>query len=290
MFADQRNLFVSRQLLAVILAFSLMAPMVVMSQESEIEVSETATTTLEVIVAPESGVATSTATTTIETPNPQTESQPQEIASDTEEALPVVTSESVAVPENKEPEPVVETKEATEPQQVGEVLGVATESENEFPEEEIEFQEFENTEEEDSGFFDSLASLFSSHTSSKPILSQRTFAKNITVDTETGHRCEAEVFSIDISDRTNATARVLLTRDSDTSYEIEIGSLPDGINVTFSSGGTYRHVQSFEEDFVELVIENQKDSQKGNFTIPIFYTKQEGEGASVVCKINILNM
>lgn len=123
----------------------------------------------------------------------------------------------------------------------------------------------------------------------QPPLSVRKFEKRITVDKKAAHTCEAETFRIDISDRASAEARVMFLRDTDAPYEMEVGGLPDGINITFSKNSAYRYAQGAGDRYLTLEIRNQVGSQKGDFSIPIVYTQKGFKDSSVVCQINLVN-
>jgi hypothetical protein len=123
----------------------------------------------------------------------------------------------------------------------------------------------------------------------QPQLSMREFKKRVVQDSHAFHSCEAETFRIDITHKTSATARIMLQRDSDVPYEVEIGSLPLGIDVVFSKNGAYQYMQGANDRFLELAITNQLGSQKGDFSIPVIYTKKDTKDSSVICQINIVN-
>ena len=117
----------------------------------------------------------------------------------------------------------------------GEVLGESAASETE---EDVE----ENIEEED--FFDqTAAAILSLPTIESPPLSVREFKKRVVPNSRAFHSCEAETFRIDLTGKPSAKARIALQRDSDAPYEIEIGGLPQGIDVTFSKNSAYRYTQ-----------------------------------------------
>lgn len=123
-----------------------------------------------------------------------------------------------------------------------------------------------------------------------PPLATREFKKRVKIDTHAFHSCEAETFRIDVTGKSGATARIMLQRDSDAPYEIEIGGLPQGIDITFAQGGGYQHTQSANERILTLTIRNEANSQKGDFSVPIFYTKKDLQDSSVVCQLNIVNL
>jgi hypothetical protein len=128
-------------------------------------------------------------------------------------------------------------------------------------------------------------------TPSRPPLSTRKFEKKIAVDRKAAHTCEAETFRIDVSGKESARARVIFLRYANVPYEIEIGSLPEGIDMTFEKNRDYKYAQgSGEKDiFITFVVHNQAGSQKGDFSIPLIYTQKGSKDSSVICQINIVN-
>jgi hypothetical protein len=102
------------------------------------------------------------------------------------------------------------------------------------------------------------------------------------------HRCDAEIFRIDISGRVSAQARILLGGKKIQSGEIEIGSLPIGIDILFSQNRDYLRGVSQNDGAFDLEIVNQEGSQKGSFSIPILYTDRVSNQITV-CQINIVN-
>ena len=123
-----------------------------------------------------------------------------------------------------------------------------------------------------------------------PPLSRRILERRVIVDKKATHSCEVETFRVDISGRDTVTVRVILMRDSSAPHEVEIGSLPDGVDITIAKNGAYRYAQGAEDRYLRLTIRNQEGSQKGNFTIPIIYTKKDGADSSTVCQMNIINI
>jgi|GEM_PF-2014718 len=123
-----------------------------------------------------------------------------------------------------------------------------------------------------------------------PILSVRNFSKDIVIDLEATHRCRAEPYSVDISRRSALATDILLEKNLETEYEIEIGGLPHGIDITFLENGGYLYSPGAEEQKVSLNMQKEEGSQKGNFDIPIIYTQKGEKDSSVVCQINIINL
>ena len=246
-----KNLFsVSKLLVALLLVVAINIPVAALGEES------TATSTPESIPAVNDPVIATT-TLPIATTTPST-------ATTTDEFLPPVS--------------VPEEEAATT---TGEVLGESTASETE---EDVE----ENIEEEDSTE-ESIQPVIDIYIPPAPRLSVREFKKRIVPDSRAFHSCEAEVFRIDISSKASAKAGIMLQRDSDAPYEVEIGGLPLGIDITFSKNNLYRYTQGAGDRSLELTITNQSGSQKGNFSVPIIYTQKGAKDSSVICQINIVN-
>ncbi|MBU4338687.1 GIY-YIG nuclease family protein [Patescibacteria group bacterium] len=115
------------------------------------------------------------------------------------------------------------------------------------------------------------------------ILKERKIQKEIKIDKFAKHRCDAETFRLDISGRTIANSRLDLNGEGG---EIEIGSLPAGIDITFSKNKDYLYQPQNNETALDLQITNETDSQKGSFSVPIIYTSGN---STTICQINIIN-
>jgi hypothetical protein len=184
-----------------------------------------------------------------------------------------IVSESEMLPEIEEIEEIIEELIEETP------LETSTETVEEVIEE-TEAQEEQNEEE---------AQPIIPYIPPRPTLSVRNFKKNILIDPAAAHSCEAETFRIDISDGAPAQANIRFFRDTDERYEMEIGGLPDGIDVSFERDGLYRHTQGPEDRYLALRVAKQAGAQKGNFSIPIIYTRKGNKDSSVICQINIVN-
>lgn len=121
-------------------------------------------------------------------------------------------------------------------------------------------------------------------------LKVRNFTKTIQVDEDASHECDAVPFSIDISGKQRASGKITLEKSADTSYEIEIGSLPNGIDMTFLNNNSYLYIPSSGEASLDIEIVSEAGSQKGDFTVPIIYTQKGVKDSSIVCQINIVNL
>ena len=117
-------------------------------------------------------------------------------------------------------------------------------------------------------------------------LTERTLDKLITTDKDAKHKCKVSSYSSDISNQNSTTVELALLGERNGIENLEIGSLPLGIDITFSKNGGYSYSPTKEDDFAVLQIINQLGSQKGNFSIPIIYTVSD---SSIICQINILN-
>jgi len=190
------------------------------------------------------------------------------------ESITATTTLPTATTTNEFPPTLTEEKTATN---TGEVLGESAILQ-------VEEMTEENVEE---GLVQSIIEIF---TPPPPVLSKRVLKKRVVIDSRALHSCEAETFRIDITSKSSARARIAFQRDSDAPYEIEIGGLPQGIDIRFSKNSTYRYSQGASDRSFELVITNQQGSQKGNFSVPIIYTQKGGKDSSVVCQINIINL
>jgi hypothetical protein len=118
----------------------------------------------------------------------------------------------------------------------------------------------------------------------------RTYNKKIFVNKDAKHTCEAEFFKVDLSDRDSATNTILLTKEADVQYEIEVGSLPEGYDMKFSNNSKYEKIIGLGDDSTDITIQKKSKASKGNFTIPIIYTQKGVFDSSVICQMNIVNL
>jgi len=87
-----------------------------------------------------------------------------------------------------------------------------------------------------------------------------------------------------------ARAGVLLYPDKSGIYEVEIGSLPTGIDIRFLKNNDYQYSPTALETVVDIIIANQTGSSRGDFNIPIIYSKKDTPDSSMICQINIINL
>jgi hypothetical protein len=123
-----------------------------------------------------------------------------------------------------------------------------------------------------------------------PTLTVRRFEKSIFLDKEALHSCEAEQFRMDVSGERSLRGEIFLNKNLDIGYELEVGSLPDGIDIRFSQNNKYLYQPGSSEDALEFDIFVQDGAQKGNFTVPFIYTQKGLGDSSVVCQLNIINL
>src|SRR3989344_3950331 len=122
-----------------------------------------------------------------------------------------------------------------------------------------------------------------------PPLSVREYDKKIIIDPTALHNCEARPITIDISGVKIYIIPLFLETSAQGFYELEIGGLPDGVDVTFSKNDGYSYQVRAGETEVDLKIENETGSRKGNFSIIAIFTKKGATDSSVTCQINVVN-
>jgi hypothetical protein len=110
------------------------------------------------------------------------------------------------------------------------------------------------------------------------------YPKTITTTTD----CEVLNFTANISNTTSMIVELQLKQDA-TLQNLEIGSLPQGIDITFLNNASYAlpFASVDRQKTAILHIINYPYSQKGNFNIPIIYTNNE---STAICQINIINL
>lgn len=123
-----------------------------------------------------------------------------------------------------------------------------------------------------------------------PPLSVRKYTKEIVIDGGASHSCEAEVFRVDVSGKYSESARIIFSQNIYESYEMEIGGLPNGIDMQFDKTADYVYKPNLKDELVDITITVQSRAQKGDFTVPIIYTQKGIEDSSVICQINVVNL
>lgn len=116
----------------------------------------------------------------------------------------------------------------------------------------------------------------------------RKFDKEINFNPSAEHKCFSEVFNIDMSNKDNMTVAMSFEKDKVSTYDIEVGSLPGGIDVKFSND-SYIKTLGKDETSTLFKIKNSSNSNKGNYNISFIFTKKGAVESSSVCQINIVN-
>lgn len=117
----------------------------------------------------------------------------------------------------------------------------------------------------------------------------RIFTKKIFVNKDAVHTCTAEVFTVDMSKQSSAQNTLNLTKEADIAYEVEVGSLPTGIDVRFTDTNDYSKQIGLEDTAVDFTITKKANAATGSFTIPIIYTQKGVFDSSVICQVNVVN-
>jgi len=123
-------------------------------------------------------------------------------------------------------------------------------------------------------------------TTPSPLLKERKFTKEVRIDAGARHFCVAKNFNVNLSGKNEAMVELEFTGMRSNYENLEIGSLPLGIDITFLNNADYSWSPLKSDDGAVLQIVNQPGSQKGNFSIPIIY--QSGN-STTICQINIIN-
>jgi hypothetical protein len=110
------------------------------------------------------------------------------------------------------------------------------------------------------------------------------------IDPAAKHTCKVDIFRTDISDINTSTLSVKFYGTSLlASYDAEIGSLPNGIDVRFEKNNDYLYDFRGKETALTLVVNKQDGSLSGDFTIPIIFTHKGKNESAVICQLNLIN-
>lgn len=117
----------------------------------------------------------------------------------------------------------------------------------------------------------------------------------IEVDTDATHSCTFDPFTITTGKRSSFVTYLAVHEfgeASEAEYQLEIGSLPEGIDITFAANSDYVYRPRSGETEIKLNITNVKGSRKGNFSISVIYTKETEDTPDSVtlCQMNIVNL
>ena len=119
-----------------------------------------------------------------------------------------------------------------------------------------------------------------------PPLKERKLTKEIHIDAGARHSCAAKNFNVNLSGKNQAMVELEFTGMRSDLENLEIGSLPSGIDIAFLNNAAYEYRPQKSDGGAVLQITNQPGSQKGNFSVPIIY--QSGN-STTVCQINVIN-
>ncbi len=122
-------------------------------------------------------------------------------------------------------------------------------------------------------------------------LSVRSVDRDVTTDPSATHRCTLDPFATNVSEVDFATVVLRLEREVGFEYSVEVGSLPDGIDVAFVKNSEYFYAPKKKETEIELNIHKDRGASQGSFSIPIIFTKliDEGKESVAICQMNVMN-
>jgi hypothetical protein len=119
-----------------------------------------------------------------------------------------------------------------------------------------------------------------------PPLKERRPQKPVRFDKNARHSCAANNFTVNISGQSLAIAELKLEGGRSDIENLEIGSLPLGIDITFLNNSDYEYRPQISDNAAVLQIINQPGSQKGDFNIPIIF---KSGNLTTICQINTIN-
>lgn len=122
-----------------------------------------------------------------------------------------------------------------------------------------------------------------------PPLKTRRYGVEIFPDLKANHSCEAETLRVDLTEQPFAFRKIFLETFAGFSYSLEVGSLPDGIDVVFSE--TKIHLLHTDTPLTEATVEisKQDGARKGDFSIPLIFIERGAEDSAFICQLNIAN-
>jgi hypothetical protein len=109
----------------------------------------------------------------------------------------------------------------------------------------------------------------------------RKIEKMINIKNPDNLSCSADQFSINIKEEETKFVNFKLSGQG--TKNLEIGSLPAGIDIVFAENNDYQI--STNKDIVQLKIYRQRASERGNFSIPIIFNSKS---STIICQINII--
>lgn len=122
-----------------------------------------------------------------------------------------------------------------------------------------------------------------------PPLKTRRYGIEVFPDPKADHSCEVETLRVDLTEQSFAFRKIFLETYPGFSYSMEIGSLPDGIDVVFSE--TKIHLLHTDIPLTEATVEISKQlgARQGDFSIPIIFFERGVEDSTFICQLNIAN-
>jgi len=120
------------------------------------------------------------------------------------------------------------------------------------------------------------------------LLNKQRLLIDIHLDQTTKHFCLVDPFRLTIREGEIQTTLVKLNKNKNNLAEtLEIGNLPEGIEIFFDKNTSYSIKPTKDENELELKIIALPNAQKGNFSIPIIY---ESDNSQTICQINVISL
>ena len=115
----------------------------------------------------------------------------------------------------------------------------------------------------------------------KELLKLRKIEKEVEIKNVDNIDCFLDSFYVNIKE--SETKFVNLKLIGDKIKNLEIGSLPEGIDVVFSENNDYQI--STANEIIQIKIYRQQNSSKGDFSLPIIFNSKD---SIIICQINII--
>ena len=120
---------------------------------------------------------------------------------------------------------------------------------------------------------------------------RRMLNREIRLDYEAVHRCVVEPFqTVAVEPGSYAVNITFVDSNVSAPDELEIGDLPEGVDIVFEPTRDYIFHPSSDEHETELRITVKPGAQRGSFSIPILYMQRSAYGSTVVCQLNIITL
>ncbi len=112
--------------------------------------------------------------------------------------------------------------------------------------------------------------------------------EEVSIDPEARHSCGPANFSYQFKDNKTISIRLDLVNDSKGGI-LKIGSLPYGIDATFSDNNQYEISVDKKIKKLDLLFSKEFGAQEGSFNITIIYKIDSDKESYNLCQINIIN-